>query len=38
MLGYPNEEKFFSIDDCHIISKNNKSISLLGIIIQKILE
>ena len=32
VLGYPNEEKYFSIDECNIISINNKSIWLLGII------
>lgn len=32
MLCYPNEEKYFSIDECNIISINNKSIWLLGII------
>ena len=32
MLGYPNEEKYFSFDECNIICINNKSIWLLGII------
>lgn len=32
MLGYPNEYKYFSMDECNIISINNKDIWILGII------
>ena len=31
-LGYTNENKYFSCDECNIVSIGNKSIWLLGII------